>query len=217
VLQVALYVPVPARQEVHDRLDVAPVLVAVDVADAGRLTPLDVVVEARHPRPPAGLGALAGPVLEKLPQQLEGLAHPPGTRERPEVRPPGPVALPREVHPRELLVQAHPYVRVRLVVPEPDVEPRPVTLDELLLCEQRLRLGLRDQEVDPRDLGAEDPQRVRSAGAEVGRHALADRPRLADVDHLAVPVGEQVHAGLVGQPAPLLVECRRRFSHREKG
>ena len=47
-LEVALDLAVATREEVHDRLDVATVLVAVDVPDARRLTSLDVVIETGH-------------------------------------------------------------------------------------------------------------------------------------------------------------------------
>ncbi len=56
-IEVALDVAVAAREEVDDRLDVSPVLLAVDVADAGRLASLDVVVEARDPGPASRLRA----------------------------------------------------------------------------------------------------------------------------------------------------------------
>ena len=41
---------------------------------------------------------------------------------------------------------------IGLVVAQADVEARPVALDELLLGEQRLGLGLGDEEVDRGDL-----------------------------------------------------------------
>ena len=121
-LQVALDVAVAAGEEVDDRLDVAPVLLAVDVADAGRLAALDVVVEAGHAGAAAGLGPLAGPVLEQLAEQVEGLADPLRVRVGPEVQPPRAVALAREVDARELLVEADPDVGVGLVVAQADVE-----------------------------------------------------------------------------------------------
>ena len=172
-LEVALDVAVTPRQEVHDRLDVAPVLLAVDVADAGRLAALDVVVEAGHARAPPRLRALAGAVLEELAQQVEGLAHPPGAGERPEVHAPRAVALAGEVDARELLVEADPDVRIRLVVAQPDVEPRPVALDELLLGEQRLGLGLGDEEVDRRD-PADEVERRRGAGPRSARRRACE-------------------------------------------
>ena len=129
-LEVALDVAVAAGEEVDDRVDPAPVLLAVDVADAGRRAALDVVVEARHAGAPAGLGALAGPVLEQPPEQVERLAHPLRRRVGAEVDPLRAVALAGEVDARELLVEADPDVGVGLVVAQADVELRPVALDE---------------------------------------------------------------------------------------
>src|SRR5204863_9172226 len=86
-------------------------------------------------------------------------------RERPEVRPVRPVALTGEVDARELLVEADAHIGIGLVIPEADVEPRPVALDEALLGEQRLRFVLGHQELDR--LGAVDqlggPPEARSA------------------------------------------------------
>ena len=61
--------------------------------------------------------------------------------------------LAREVDAREVLVEADPDVGVGLVVAQPDVEDGPVALDELLLGEQRLGLGLGGDELDVGDLG----------------------------------------------------------------
>ena len=74
-----------------------------------------------------------------------------------------------------------------------------------LLGEQRLGLAADDDALDRGDLGG---HRGVAAGAEVRGDALADRDRLADVDHAAGAVAEQVDAGLVGQLAPLLGEVR---------
>ena len=113
------------------------------VADAGRPAALDVVVEARRAGAAARLGALAGAEQEDLAEQVERAADALGARVRAEVDAVAPVALAREVDARELLVQADRDVRVGLVVAQPDVEARPVLLDEVLLGEQRLGLGVR--------------------------------------------------------------------------
>src|SRR6185437_5021958 len=89
--------------------------------------------------------------------------------------------------------------RVGLVVPQPDVEARAVLLDERLLGEQRLGLAADDDAVDRGDLAG---HRGVAAGAEVVRDALAYRDRLADVDHAAGAVPEQVDARLVRESAP---------------
>ena len=169
------------------------------VSDAGRSAALDVVVEARRARAAPRLGPLAGAEQEDLAEQVERAAHALGARVRAEVGALAPVALAREVHAREVLVEADRDVRVGLVVAQPDVEARPVLLDEVLLREQRLRLGVDDQRLDLVDERAEA-----AARAEVRGHALADRLGLADVDDAAARVAEQVHAGLIRQRAPLL-------------
>ena len=151
------------REEVDDRVDVLAVLLLRDVADAGRPAALDEVVEARAAGRAARLGAVAGAVLEDLAEQVERLAHALGVRERAEVGAAAAVLLAREVDPREVLVQRDRDVGVRLVVAQPDVEARPVLADEVLLGEQRLGLGLGDDEVDPRRSASSMPARPRAS------------------------------------------------------
>ena len=146
----ALDLAVAAREEVDDRVDVLPVGLLGDVADAGRLAALDEVVEAGRPAGPARLGAVAGAVLEDLAQQVERLAHALGVGEGAEVDAVAAVALAREVDARVLLVQRDPDVGVRLVVAQADVVDGAVALDELLLGQQRLGLGLGGDELDVR-------------------------------------------------------------------
>ena len=202
LLEVALDLAIAAGEEAPDGVDVAPVLVGIDVADAWRPTPLDVVVEAGNSRPSAGLGTVAGPVLEELAEQLERLPDPARVRVGTEVGAVGTVALTGEVDARELLVEADPDVGVGLVVAQLHVEHRAVTLDELLLGDQRLGLGVGDEEVDRLDLVREAPQG--GAAGEMRGDPFADRLRLADVDHPLVAVHEDVDARGVGQLLPLL-------------
>ena len=100
-----------------------------------------------------------------------------------------------EVDAREGLVERDRDVGVRLVVAQADVEDGPVALDEVLLGQQRLGLGLGGDEVDLVDRG-DHVRRAAARGrlAEVRGHALADRARLAHVEHLALGVLEQVDA-----------------------
>ena len=120
----------------------------------------------------------------------------------PEVGATGTVALAREVHAWEVLVERDRDERVGLVVAQADVEARPVLLDEALLGQQRLGLAGDDDAFDVlhrRDhLGVARAARHLRLG-EVRRDALAHRLGLADVDHAPLAVAEQVHARLVGQ------------------
>jgi hypothetical protein len=199
-LLLALDLAVAAGEEVDDRVDVAAVLLPADVLDAGRPAALDVVVEAGAAGAAARLLALAGAELEELAEQVERLPDPLGAGEGAEVGAAGAVLLAGEVDPRVVLVEADADVGVGLVVPQADVEARPVALDEALLGQQRLRLVGGDQRFDPVDARGE----AGVAAGEVGGDALADRARLADVEQLAVAVVEEIDAGLVGQRFALL-------------
>ena len=199
-LLVRLDLAVATGEEGDDRVDVATVLIAADVSDAGRAAALDEVVEAGAAGAAARLGSLAGAELEQLAEQVECLADPLGAREGPEVGAAGTVLFPGEVDPRVLLVEADADVGVGLVVAEADVEARPVALDEALLGEQRLGLGRGDQGLDPVDPRGQPGL----AAGEVGGDAFADRARLADVEQLVIVAVEEVDAGRIGQLAALL-------------
>ena len=206
-LQVALDRAVAPGEEVDHAVDAAAVLLLRDVPHARGLAALDVVVQAGAAAAPPRLGAGAGAEHEDLRQQIERAAHALGVGVGPEVGAPGAVALAREVHPREVLVERDRDERVGLVVAQADVEAGAVLLDEALLRQQRLGLGADDDELDVLDRA--DHLRVAGAGwhlglGEVRGDALADRLRLADVDHATLAVAEQVHARLVGQRAALL-------------
>ena len=107
------------------------------------------------------------------------------------------MALAREVHARELFVQRYRDIGVRLVVAQADVEARLVLLDEVLLRQQRLGFGVHHQRLDLIDRGDEVPAATRARIREVRGHALADRLRLADVQHPSAGVAEQVDPRLV--------------------
>ena len=145
VLELALDLAEAAGQERDHAVDARAVLLLGDVADARRPAALDVVVEAGRARAPARLRALAGAEQEDLAEQVERPAHPLGRRVGPEVGALAAVALAREVDPREVLVERDRDVGIGLVVAQPDVEARLVLADEVLLREQRLRLGLDDE------------------------------------------------------------------------
>ena len=200
-----------AREEVDHAVDALAVVLPGDVADAGRLAALDVVVEARAAAAPPRLRTRAGAEHEHLREHLERRAHALGVGVRAEVGASGAVALAGEVHARIVLVERDRDERIGLVVAQADVEARPVLLDEALLGQQRLGLGGHDDAFDVLDAG----DHLRVAGAarhlglgEVRGDPLAHRLGLADVDHAPASVAEQVHARLVGQAATLLGEAR---------
>ena len=153
-LEVALDLAVAAREEVDDAVDRLAVLLLGLVADARRAAALDVEVQARRAAAPARLGRRARAEGEDLLQQVERAADLLGVGVRAEVRAVLAMALAREVHAREVLVERDREERIGLVVAQADVEARLVLLDERVLGQQRLGLGGDEQEldlVDPRD------------------------------------------------------------------
>ncbi len=112
------------------------------------------------------------------------------------------MALAREVDARELLVERDRDVGVRLVVAQADVVGRAVALDELLLGKEGVRLRVRDQEFDRRRLLGHGARP--GLAREVAADPLSDRPRLADVEDLAIRVAEDVDARLVRERPALL-------------
>ena len=203
-VELSLDLLVAPGEEGDDAVDRAAVLLAVDVADAGRLAALDVVVQAGRAAAPAGLGAVAGAKQEDLLEQVERAPHLLGVGVGAEVGAVAAVALAREVDARELLVEGDRDVGVGLVVAQADVEARLVLLDEVLLEQQRLRLGGGDRGLDRVDEGHQLRRAVPGAPGEVRGDALLERARLADIDHPPLLVTEEVHAGLVGKRAALL-------------
>jgi hypothetical protein len=204
LLEVALDLAVAPGEEGHDAVDRLVVLLARDVADAGRPAALDVVVQARRARAPPRLDALAGTEEEDLAQQVERAAHALGVRVGPEVDAVAAVALAREVDAREFLVHRDRDERIGLVVAQADVEARAVLLDEVLLGQQRLGLGGDEHELHPVDRVDHLVGAARDRVGEVAGHPLLQRLGLADIDDLALVVAEQVDARPVGQRLALL-------------
>ena len=197
-----------AGEELDHRLDDRAVVLLRDVADAGRETALDVVVETRYTRVPAGLRPLARPVREDAVEHVERLAHLLRVRVRAEVPDAGTVPLAREHHARVVVLHRDRDVRERLVVAQAHVERRPVPLDEVLLEMEGLHLAARDDDLDVGDtlgqLADLDPAVGRLL--EVRAHARPQRLRLADVEHRAVGVAEQVDARLGRQGLELVLD-----------
>ena len=128
-----------------------------------------------------GLRPLARPVAEDAVEHVERLAHLLRVRVRAEVDDAAAVPLAREHHARELVLDRDRDVRERLVVAQPDVERRPVALDEVLLEVERLDLGAGDDRLDVGDAVDElvDPGAVVAAarpGSTGARAGAATSP-----------------------------------------
>jgi hypothetical protein len=196
-----------AREELDHPVDDLAVRLLRDVADARRQAALDVVVEARDPGVAARLRPLARPVRKDAVEHVERLAHLLGVRVRPEVDDAAPVPLAGEHDARVFVPDGHGDVRERLVVPELDVERRPVALDEVLLEVERLDLVRGHDHLEVGDpVGQLRLLVLADALLEVAPHPRPQRLRLADVEHPAAGVSKDVDARLCGQPLQLLLE-----------
>jgi hypothetical protein len=148
----------------------------------------------------------AGPEREQPPDEVHRLVYRRRRRVRPEVARPVVDELACALDPREVVRQRDLDVRVALVVLEPDVEPRPEPLDEVRFEQERLGHGIGEGVFDVGDAVdyladsmhvAERPRR--RLLLPVRADAAAQALRLADVQHVAALVLEQVDARPVGQ------------------
>ncbi len=188
-------------EDPDDLVDHSAVLLFTLKPDARSLAPADVVVEA------CAFGPLTGQVVSTRANRVQplhhfqGLAHRPDGRVRAEVSAPVVHDAARHVDPGERLPYGHLDVRVLLVVPEKDVEPWPMLLDEVGLEDQRLGLRAhhdRLQSLDvPHHLAVLRAQvRVR---LEVTSHSCSERLRLPDVQHRPLGATEEVHPWFGGE------------------
>ena len=85
----------------------------------------------------------------------------------------------------------------RFVVAQLHVEARPQLLDQIGFQQQRFGLGRGRDDLDRHGCGdhAQDARRQRRVDAGVGRKALADVLRLADIEHVAGGIEHAVDAG----------------------
>ncbi len=128
-------------------------------------------------------------------QHVERLSHLLRVRVGPEVDDPAAVALTREHDPRILVRKGHRDVRERLVVAKPNVERRAVALDQVLLQMERFGLVPGDDHLDVRDASRKLRRSHPPVSTlEVAADARSKRFRLADVQHLAGLVAEEVDA-----------------------
>ena len=199
-----------ALEEQLDLVDLAAVLGLRDGLDAGALAALDVVEEARSGEGPLAVLDVdrAGPEREEAPDEVHGLVDGAGRRIRPEIAAAVLDELAGPLDAREVVRLRDLDVGVALVVLEPDVEARPVALDQVGFEEEGLADRIGDRVLDVLDLLDDRPDPVDLAGRRrllpVAPDAAAEARRLADVDHIAARVAHQVDAGPVGQ----LVEGR---------
>src|SRR5439155_6970980 len=184
----------PTLHEQRDLVDPCPVVLGADAPLARPRTPFDVEVEADL----ALLEYLvrAGAEREQLPDRLDRRAQGEGRRVRAEVQSAVVLHATRVVDPRKRLGHRELEVEVVLVVLQPDVETRPVVLDEAVLEHQRLDLvgGGDELEVGRPAHELRHARRLGVSSREVLPQPVPQAQRLADVDDLRLGVAKQVNA-----------------------
>ena len=180
--------PAPALEEHHRVVDIDGVFRGAHVADAGRGAALDLVLQAGPGAVPEE-AVLALAHAEQLLQQVQALAHGAAAGVRSEVASLAAPRTPVEREPRKLLVRREVDVGVALVIAQQDVVARPELLDEVVLQQQGLALGVGHRDLDAGDLADQCLRLDAEPGlAEVARHALLQVARLADIEHLAARI-----------------------------
>ena len=162
-------------------------LLRADRGDARRDAALDVVLEAR-PLAVAGDDLVARPDAEQPVRQRHRPARERRRHERAGVEAAVALDAARDQHARKRLVRRQLQVRIVLVVAQQDVVLRRALLDEVVLERERLDDRVGDDHLEAGDLVEQRVGlRMQSARAEIAAHAVAQRPRLADVDRVALP------------------------------
>jgi hypothetical protein len=187
------------------------IAVAVDLPDAGRAAPLDLIEQARAGA--VGEDAVAARAQqERLLQRDQRAVDRAGRGERAEIAA-GPglrAAVLGDL--REVVAGGQMDERKGFVVAQQDVEAGHQPLDHVAFEQQRLRLGGGDDDLQHRGLGHHAPQPVRQPGrVGVGLHAVLQAARLADIERLALLVEHAVDAG-TGRHRP-----ERGTDHRNPG
>jgi hypothetical protein len=167
----------------------------IDAFDAWRRAAFDLVEQAR----PRAIGEEAIGAAAQKEQLLERGERGPdraGAGERPVILPIGPPRAAMQLRARERMIFPKQDEGEAFVVAEQDIVGRPVALDQLRLEQQRLRLGVGgdDQHVAGLRDHALQPLREPRDLSVVGDPVL-QRPRLANVEHVALRIEHAVYAG----------------------
>ncbi len=198
----------PAFEKCDAVLYQPPIGIAFDPADAGGAAAADLVFDARaaagiqFPIPAAPEGNDRLEEAEGFPGSAAGGI---GT----EIA--GAVFLlaPHKLKPRKGLLRIDADVEIGLVIPEIDVVPGPVLLDQVVLKDQRLLFRPGDDERHIPDPGNEERDHRPGVGpGEVGPDPGPQIPGLPHVEDLPCPVLHEIDAGAPGGVSDCCVQLR---------
>ncbi len=200
----------PATQEQLGQAHVGGVVRLRDQSHAGRLATLDLVHQA-GPRAMREHRFLAGAQQKCLLDQLDALAHRQPVGERAEVARFLLESAAMVEQARKLAAPRQANVGIGLVVAKQDVVLRRQFLDQGVFEDQRLRFGARRGNFHGRHLLQHQRDARAVAGlVEVGRDALLQVLRLADVEHGTVRIEHAIDARRLGQACQKLARIEGR-------
>jgi len=173
-----------------------PVLLLIDIEDARARTPLDLMLKARSRTQPK-LGVCTGPKLEIAVDEPKRLPCSGRRMIRTEVLSAVGFWATHDLESRPWLLGVEPQRQKLLVVAKLEVVLGLVRLDELVLEERSLLVGVRDEGFDVHELALESTHEgtgIARARLEVASNAAPKAPRFADVQHLPAGASEDVNA-----------------------
>ena len=203
-------------QKFDDLIDPRAVLFLGDSPrQAGSTAAVDMVIDARTLFPDiARQHAIAVPKLKHPVQQLHRGTHRITACERPEILCSVLFHLTHHEKPRIRLVHGHLDVRIGFVVDEHRVVLGPVLLNEIVLENQCLELGIRDNVLEVRNL-ADHALDLRPAPdnflLKIRAHAVVQILRLADVENRVLRIVHDVNAGLLRELLQLIIDDKMLF------
>jgi hypothetical protein len=139
-----------------------------------------------------------GTISKQLLEQVERSAHGASAGVRAEVATAVILKAPGQKYAGPLFTEAHLYIRVAFVIPEPYVESRPVLLDEIVLEDEGFLFGICDDEIEGLHHRHHlvELRIVGMRGAEIRPNAVAQASRFAYVKYLPRLILEQINPRL---------------------
>ena len=191
----AYHIARPAIEEPDNFVNHDAVVCTRLIPDARRLTTLDEIVQTRALRGFTRQPVVARAYREDPLHHVQRFSHRTDIGVRSEIARTVVDHSPRDQHTRKGLLHRDLDVRIRLVVAQRDVEPRPILLDQRRLENQRMRFGRHDNRFEIMHF-AQQSTRLGTGFVILCPVAAYARPqllRLADVQDGPIRVFPEIH------------------------